>query len=267
MHRVSLLAAILLTACVSSSDIERLQSQVSDLQDQISDLKRVASSREDVQKINESLAKQTEAITKQSADLRVKVDELDDRLQNAQGGIEQTNYRIDRIVQQLTQAQKDVAELKLSLRMGAPAGGSSGGEIRDEINVEGPSEDPLEVYQSAYRDYQRGNYDLALQGFRDYLKKNPNTDLSDNAAYWIGESLFSQRKHREAIAQFDQVITSFPKSDKVPAALLKKGYAYVEVGEKAQGVIQLQYVIHEHPSSQEASLARQKLKSLGIEVK
>lgn len=266
MNRSPLLAALLLTACVSSSDIERLQSQIADLQDQVAELKRVASSREDVAKINENLAKQSQALTKQTADLRVKVDEIDDRLSNAQGGIEQTNYRIDRLVQQLTQAQKDVAELKLALRMNAPAGTAPAENI-DEVTVESPGDDPLEVYQAAYRDYQRGNYDLALQGFRDYLKKNPNTDLADNAAYWIGESLFSQRKYREAIEQFDEVITKYPKSDKVPAALLKKGYAYVEVGEKAQGVIQLQYVIHEHPRSQEASLARQKLKSLGIEPK
>ncbi len=53
----------------------------------------------------------------------------------------------------------------------------------------------------------------------------------------------------------------------MPASLLKKGYGYISLGEKAQGVVQLQYVVHEHPTSQEASLARQKLKALGIETK
>ena len=55
------------------------------------------------------------------------------------------------------------------------------------------------------------------------------------------------------------------QSDKVPGALLKKGYAYIALGEKAQGIVQLQYVVHEHPSSQEASLARQKLQTLGVQ--
>ncbi|MFN2239952.1 MAG: hypothetical protein ABR524_11220 [Thermoanaerobaculia bacterium] len=61
------------------------------------------------------------------------------------------------------------------------------------------------------------------------------------------------------------MITRYPRSDKVPAALLKKGYSYLEIGERAQGIVQLQYVIHEHPGSQEANLARQRLRSLGIE--
>jgi tol-pal system protein YbgF len=128
------------------------------------------------------------------------------------------------------------------------------------------TENPSETYQAAYRDYQRGNFDLAIEGFRDFLRAAPNSDLADNAAYWIGESLFSQKKYREAIAQFDSVVTKFPRSDKVPGALLKKGYAYISVGERSQGIVQLQYVVHEHPRSQEASLARQRLKQLGIDT-
>jgi regulator of sirC expression with transglutaminase-like and TPR domain len=46
---------------------------------------------------------------------------------------------------------------------------------------------------------------------------------------------------------------------------LKKGYAYVELGQRSQGIVQLQYVLHEHPRAQEASLAREKLKTLGID--
>src|SRR5256885_3734084 len=130
-----------------------------------------------------------------------------------------------------------------------------------------PGEDPVLTYQAAYRDYQRGNYDLAIAGFREFVARNPSSDLADNAAYWIGESLYSQKKYREAIAQFDSVVTKYPQSDKVPGALLKKGYAYIATNEKAKGIVQLQYVVHEHPTSQEAALARQKLRQLGVETK
>jgi tol-pal system protein YbgF len=130
-----------------------------------------------------------------------------------------------------------------------------------------PAEDPVQVYQSAFRDYQRGNYDLAIAGFRDFVSRNPNSELSGNAAYWIGESLYSQKKYREAIQQFDSVVTRYPKSDKVAGALLKKGYGYIALGEKSQGIVQLQYVVHEHATSPEAALARQKLKSLGVDSK
>lgn len=268
----ALVLSFLLTACASNTDMKGLQDQIADLQDQIAELKRQASSKEEVQRLNQTLALQTQTLLKSNADLSVKVSEIDDKIQNAQGSVEQTNYRIDRLVQQLTQNERDITELRNAMRAASPGpiGGDPGGTvIQDEVNVAAPTEtsdDPLEVYQSAYRDYQKGNFDLAIQGFGDYLRNNPNSDLADNAAYWIGESLFSQRKYPEAIQQFDTVIKNYSESDKVPAALLKKGYAYMELGEKAQGIVQLQYVVHEHPRSNEASLARQRLRTLGIET-
>ena len=252
---------LMLTGCVTGSDIEQLNMQITDLQDQIADLKRQVSSKDEVQQLNSRVAQQTETLLKSNADVATRVNEMDDRLQNAQGAIEQTNYRLDRLAQQVTQQQRDINDIKASL----PA--SSGSNPSDgEVRVQAPaSDDPLEVYQAAYGDYQRGNFDLALAGFRDFLDANPGSDLADNAAYWIGESLYSQKKYREAIQQFDAVINGYPNSDKVPAALLKKGYAYVELGQRSQGIVQLQYVLHEHPQAQEASLAREKLRTLGID--
>ncbi|MEO6486818.1 MAG: tol-pal system protein YbgF, partial [Thermoanaerobaculia bacterium] len=128
-------------------------------------------------------------------------------------------------------------------------------------------ENPLDLYNAAYRDYQRGNFDLAIAGFQEYLRDNASSDLADNAAYWIGESLFSQKKYREAIAQFDDVVNRYSRSDKVPGSLLKKGFSYISLGERAQGIVQLQYVVHEHPTSQESALARQRLRQLGVETR
>jgi tol-pal system protein YbgF len=269
------LAALFATACVSSSDIQKLQSQISDLQDQVAALKRTASSKEEVQNVNAKIAEQTQTLLKSNATLVTKVDAIEDRLNNTQGSVEQTNYRIDRIVQQLTQAQHDIEEIRAAAARAAtppaPVPGAaptpptpSGGEVTVAPDT---TENPTVLYQTAYRDYQRGNYDLAIAGFRDFVAKFPKSDLADNAAYWIGESLYSQKKYRDSIAQFDLVVNDYPTSDKVPSALLKKGYAYIALGEKAQGIVQLQYVVHEHPKSPEATKAREELKKLGVETR
>ena len=266
-------SALFLGGCVASSgEVDDLSTQIADLQDQIAELKKQAATREEVQRMTQTLTGQGQTLIKSNAEMAVKVAEIDDKLSNTQGQLEQTNYRIDRIVQQLTQAERDIAELRTVLRAGSPPGSNpatGGTPIQEEVTISSPgdgSEDPLAIYQAAYRDYQRGNFDLAIEGFQEYVRNNPATDLADNAAYWIGESLFSQKKYAEAIQQFDSVIKNYAQSDKVPAALLKKGYAYMELGEKAQGIVQLQYVVHEHPRSNEASLARQRLKTLGIET-
>jgi tol-pal system protein YbgF len=268
--------ALLAAGCVTSSDLEKLQSQISDIQDQVAQLKRTASSKEEVQNVNAKIAEQTQTLLKSNATLVAKVSDIEDKMNNTTGASEQTNYRLDRMAQQLTQAQHDVEELKARAAAAAAAAATPAATTQpgtapvNEMTVTGATEadsNPMDTYQAAYRDYQKANYDLAMAGFREFVEKNPNSEYADNAAYWIGESLYSQKKYADAIQQFDSVVSKYPKSDKVPGALLKKGLSYINIGDRSRGIVQLQYVVHEHPSSSEAALARQKLKQLGVETK
>jgi len=119
------------------------------------------------------------------------------------------------------------------------------------------------LYYSAYNDYLKGNYDLAAREFQEYLANSPASDLADNAHYWIGEIYYRQKKHRAAIEKLDALLEQYPRSDKVASALLKKGYAHLELGERPQGVVQLRLLIRQYPVSDEASHARARLRELG----
>src|SRR5438270_10152499 len=122
LMKIAISSALLFaTACVSGSDIQKLQSQISDLQDQVAALKRTASSKEEVQNVNAKIAEQTQTLLKSNATLVTKVDSIEDRMNNTQGSVEQTNYRVDRIVQQLTQAQHDIDELRAATARAAAA--------------------------------------------------------------------------------------------------------------------------------------------------
>lgn len=275
-------AVLMASGCISTEDFAASQRQIAELQEELAQIKRTASSKEEVQNVNVRIAEQTEQLLRSNATLVAKVDQIEERLQTTQGGIEQSTYRIDQFAQQIAKAQRDLDDIRALLAVMQqqpaaapvtsdpaattdPGAAPSSGQVT--VPASQPSGDPTQLYQAAYRDYQRGNFDLAIEGFRDFLAVNKVNDLADNAEYWIGESLFSQKKYREAIQQFDVVVSKYPRSDKVPGALLKKGYAYISIGERAPGIVQLQYVVHEHPSSQEASLARQRLRQLGIETR
>src|SRR5258707_12754269 len=108
-------------ACVQRCDVEKLQSQISDLQEQLVQVKRTASSKEEVQNVNKTIAEQTQMLLKSNATLVAKVDQIEDKIQNAQGAVEQTNNRLDRIAQQLTQTQHDVDALKAAIAQAAAA--------------------------------------------------------------------------------------------------------------------------------------------------
>lgn len=153
-----------------------------------------------------------------------------------------TNTRIDKLSEQLAEVKRLVENLpKLPTFTQITPG------------------NPDQLFAAAYGDYSRGNYDLAASEFRQYVETYPSSEMADNAQYWIGECLFAKRQYNEAIAEFDKVTTNFPKGDKVPAARLKKGMAFKDLGQEDAARVEFLALIKLYPKSNEAALAKQLL--------
>ena len=143
----------------------------------------------------------------------------------------------------------------------APAGGTPSGSGNGLSSMPGISSDTL--YQNALRDFTTGKYDLARQEFGDYVKQFPNTDLASNAQFYLGEISYQQGEYKDAIAQYNVVLTNYPQSYKQGASLLKKGLAEIEMGTKATGIRDLREVVRRFPGTDDARRAQAKLKELG----
>ncbi len=264
--------------CVSSEDIEGLHRQMNDIEKQIQALERKSSSKEEVAKLNASVSQQTQQLLKSNADTGVKLGELTTKMEQLEAKLEDTNRRLSQLSQQIAETQGDLARMRSSnspapaalppARPGpVPTTELGGGETTLVRHAGGAHPAPKELYDTASEDYNKGRFALAIQGFQEYVDAYPTTDLTDNAQYWIGECRYAQKKYKEAVADFDKLLKQWPRSDKAAAALLKKSYALLELGQKAEAVVQLQYVIHEYPAAEEARLARARLKSIGIEAR
>ena len=273
--RYAVLPAVLLLAagCVSTGDIELLHREITDVGKRVDDLARQSSDKDDLKSMGAQLASQNSQLLKSNADIQVELRELRDQIEALQASLEVTSQRLEAVSNELAAARERTA---LAAPTGATAGapgtvpgtGAAAGAAAAAAGTAAarPSE-PAILYGSAYEDYLRGNFDLAIQGFRDYVQRYPSTDLTDNALYWIGECHYSKREFKQAIDAFTELLNSFRTSDKAAPALLKKGLAYLELGDKSQAVINLQYVLYEHPGTKEADLARTKLGSLGVKVR
>ncbi len=270
-------ALLLGTGCVSSSDIEGLHRQLNDIEKQIQALERKSSSKEEIAKLNASVSQQTQQLLKSNADTGVKLGELTVKMEQLESKLEDTNRRLSQLSQQIAETQGDLARLRsaASPAQTSPPAAQPGSlpppETRASdtsvVRPSAPRPSPSELYDTAYSDYTKGRYALAIQGFQEYMEAYPKTVLADNAQYWIAESHYAQKKYKESIADFDKLLKEWPRSGKAAAALLKKGYALLELGQKAEAVVQLQYVLHEHPTAEEARLARARLKSIGVEAR
>jgi len=123
-----------------------------------------------------------------------------------------------------------------------------------------------ELFAAAYSDYSRGNYDLALSEFRQYVEIYPSSELADNAQYWIGEVLYAQKKLPEAVAEFEKVKAVNPNGDKIAAALFRRGMILMEMARKDEAIAQFQVVFRDYPRTREGELATKQLQVLAPEL-
>ena len=62
--------------------------------------------------------------------------------------------------------------------------------------------------------------------------------------------------------EFNKVLKQYPNSAKVPDALLKIGFAQIELGDKKSALATLEGIVKSHPTSTAARLAKKRLISV-----
>ena len=247
---LALAFALASPAFAVNKDIERLQIQVADLQRQMNDLVRMAEDNQvEIRRLNESLADQNAALKKQAQDRRVQ----DENLQSALRDVMDRMSELSERMQALSAAPAAPAP------MAGPAGSPGGEPMGTQPPPVAPGPPPRELYSQAYADYARGNYDLAIQGFTEYLRNYPSTDFSDNAQYWIGESHYGKKAWADAIAAWDALFRDYPASDKLPDGRVKKGMALEKLGRRQPALREYRLVIDRYPNSPAARIARERL--------
>jgi tol-pal system protein YbgF len=127
--------------------------------------------------------------------------------------------------------------------------------------------DEAAAYDAAFRALRAGDYVASARGLHDFLEANPNAALAPNAWYWLGESYYVTQNYELAAQSFDTVLRHFPDSNKAPDALLKMGFARLELGDRAEGERIMQMVIDRYPGSENARLAAGRLRQLDLEAR
>ncbi len=283
-----IISSLLLTmACTSGEDMALLHREITDVQRSVQQLDRNSAGQQDLEKIDQHMQQLSQQATRSNADLSIKVESLQERIEALQSSLELLNRRLQSVTQELAAARANTLAVIPPVRTGetvapegdttaaegsekeaAPAAEAAGKENATSTPTASRSETPPDqLYKTAYSDYMQANYQLAIQGFEEYLQRFPKTDLADNALFWIGECHAALKETDKALEAYSKVLEDYPDSDKAPAAQLKKGILYLEKGDQSQGVLNLQYVVYEHPGSEEADLAREKLRSLGLNIR
>jgi tol-pal system protein YbgF len=123
-------------------------------------------------------------------------------------------------------------------------------------------ETPEGLYARAKQLFDKGEYENARALFRSFLKQYPKSKNADNAQFWLGEIYYREKWYEKAILEYQKVIENHPNGNKTPSALLKQGFAFSSLGDKANARLILKELIRKFPDSNEAKIANKKLKAL-----
>ena len=94
----------------------------------------------------------------------------------------------------------------------APPPPASGGPPTGAPPSPGPAGQATDLYQTAYIDYTRGNYNLAIAAFTEFLRLHPGSDLAEKAQYWIGECHFSLARDLQRRGDQARAIQAFERA-------------------------------------------------------
>ncbi|MGC1483310.1 MAG: tol-pal system protein YbgF [Candidatus Acidiferrum sp.] len=235
----------------------------------------VEQASDNVGKLNATMGSVQKSVQDVQANSGARLDTMSTQVQGLSDNLEEIKSRLGKLNQQLVDLQSAVQNIDAKMSGSAPASAtpgtapplaSNGTSMPAPSSAAGSSPAPSAdmLYSNGLRDITSGKYDLARQEFQDYLKYYSDTDLASNAQFYLGEIAYSQKQYQQAVAEYDKVLTVYPKSFKLAPALLKKGMALIELGQKTPGVRDLREVVRRYPGTEEERRARSKLKELGV---
>jgi tol-pal system protein YbgF len=219
----------------------------------------IQQSLDSVNKVSNEMGALQKTVQESTANSGARLDTMTTQTQGLSDNMQDVQARVAKLAQQMNDMQGLLQSIDGKLS-GGTSGGASGGNGPNPAAPAPISADTL--YQNALRDFNSGNYDLSRQEFSDYLKSFPTNDLAGNAQFYLGEIFYVQNNFRDAVTEYDKVLYSYPKSYKTGAALLKKGEAEIQLGQKATGSRDLREVIRRFPNSPEAKQASARLKEM-----
>ena len=115
--------------------------------------------------------------------------------------------------------------------------------------------EPKVLYKNAYNLFQDKKYDAAMKLFQLYVNSYSDS-LTDNARYWIGESLYLKDNYQAALQSFNTVITKYPSSNKHADALYKIGMCHYRMDQHDFAKESFKKAIKLYPKSNAASKSR-----------
>src|SRR5690554_655654 len=231
---------------------------------------------------NSSHGTQAPLMVAQSANVEIylMVEQLQREVRELRGMVEEQGYAIEQLKSQQRDRYMDLDQRLLNLDKRLSQAGSSSvapateqGTPAPTMNASGASEEiastpgvvtdaQKKAYQQAYDLIRQRQYDKAIDALHAFISQYPNSDLTVNAYYWLGEVYLVLPKLEQAKQAFTVVVSRHPNHRKASDAYYKLGVTLARMGEAAQARQYLDGTVKKYPGSAAAGLAQDYLKKM-----
>ncbi len=275
---------LVLFGCASTKDVQILDKELDKLNSQINTLQKendstkneISNLKTENQKLKTDLSLRLENLQSEMRILSTGIEEYKELLKRPSKEIDRIKEEMEnrlRILEERRKTQEEkIKEIEDRLRgVNGKTAGSTSKPMESErlastkeipTELKGVSTGMGDLYKDAYETFHKGNLEGARRKFEAFLKQYPNTELSDNAQFWIGETYFLKKDFERAILEYEKAMVKYPEGDKIPAALFKQALAFLELGDKANTRNLLKRVIAKYPHSEQAEMAKKKLETI-----
>lgn len=249
------LAAVLLGGCALRSDLRKVEDEVAAVRD--------IQARQDAER-----ARQLADVIRMQQQMLDSISSTREAMRTLKGDVANDMYGVQQQLVQLGelagQSQRRLSEMRAQLeRRGeeiaqSQAVDTTGGAAAAAPNM--PSAD--QMYETSLGQLRLGSAGTARTGFRELMRSYPNSDKVPDALYYIGQS-FETENADSALAYYDQVARSHAQSPRSASALYHIGLIRERANALSEAREAYQRVVSQYPDSDEAALARDRLRALG----
>ena len=265
-----------LAGCATQADLQRVQSERGATRTQVANINAsIDSLRREVQRGQgelEELRHRLTRVSKQESGAVSHLRKIEERLATLEGRLRSVErspgYGLGEPALPSSRTQPSTPALPFGVPSGVPPAplGAPPGTLPPLPAASGTStaDSPecQDLYRGAVRLFQDQQYNPAIQEFRTFQRRCPDSQMADDAQYWIGESHYVQNDYHRAILEFNDVL-SYRRGDRIAAALLRQAQAFLAIGDKTDARLILQKLVSDYPSAAQTTEAQTMLQTLG----
>ncbi len=261
-----------LGGCVSQNQLDALQARILRQEQQI---QQMTSQVSGVQPAQADTWQNVQSLRQEISSIKGQLDDLNNATIN-QGGVSGMAMRVEQHHAALKTLEQQFA-LTLNLDEVAPASPFGAASSTTPTVLGAPpvagsgatstapvasKDTATALYDAGIKAFNERKYQDALKSFVDFSETYTNHDLISNAWFWRGEANFAMGNYPAAALDYEQVIATYPNSNKAAASYLKQGISFIRTNKKDAAKFRLDELIKKFPNSPESTRAQQVLKDM-----